>query len=260
MIDALAYATKASARHGNSAEGTSVSDSQPEERDRRHTLTSHLFGFENGKMRLNVIDTPGHADFVADAISSMHVVECGLLCINAAAGPTFHGRRLFDIAGTAGIGRAIVLTHPDSENVNFEAVLARLREEISSTIVPVTYPNGDAAAFSAVHDVLTGDGPQAAKYREMIEERVAEADDAVLEAYLESGEMSPQDLQKYMPEAIAKHTITPLFTVSPPKEIGLKKLIAFVETYFPSPVGFGGRGASSAESDAVDQIVKPTGR
>ncbi len=259
FVDALAYMTKASSRHGTTADGTSVSDTEPEEQERKHTLTSHLFGFDHNKHRLNVIDTPGHADFIADAISAMGVVETGVLCVSAAQGPTVHARRLFDEAGKAGIGRAILLTHPDSENVDFEEVLSRLNDEVSDTIVPVTYPDADAADFSAIHDVLSGDGPRAAEFKERLEERVAESDDDILEAYLESGELSAEEFVKYLPQAVTKQTVTPLFVVCPTKEIGIAKFLAFVEQYLASPVAFGGRGAMGKDSDSVDTIVEPDG-
>jgi elongation factor G len=101
LVDALAHHTRVSTRRGDSADGTSISNSEPEEKDRRQTLTSHVFGFPLGKAALNLIDTPGHADFSADAISAMHVVEAGILCVNAASGFTFHGRRLWRVARDA---------------------------------------------------------------------------------------------------------------------------------------------------------------
>ena len=113
LVDALALHTKVTNRHGDSADGTSASNTEPEEKARKQTLTSHIFQLPLGGVRLNLIDTPGHADFIADAISAFQVVETGLLCVSAASGVTFHARRLWEAAGKAGLGRAIVVTHPD---------------------------------------------------------------------------------------------------------------------------------------------------
>lgn len=257
IVDALAYVTKATSRHGNSADGTSVSDTNPEEKERRHTLSSHLFGFDHEGVHLNVIDTPGHPDFIADAISSMQVVECGLLAISGTQGPTVHAHRLFDAAGKAGIGRAIVLTHPDAETFDFQAALDQITTVLGETVVPVTYPDGDGAAFTAIRDVMHRDGPRANEFREQLQDRVAMSDDKILEEYLESGSLTEEVLLEYLPQAIAKHTITPLFTVCPTKDIGLNKLFQFVKQYFPSPQNFGGRGASSPNADGVDQVLEP---
>ncbi len=258
LVDALAFVTKASTRHGNSLDGTSVSDTQPEEKERKQTLTSHLFGFDWDGATLNVVDTPGHADFLGDALASLDVVEAALLCVSATGRLTFHGRRLFSAAATAGIGRAVVVTHPDGDNAHFEDVLQTLHEVFGDTVVPVTYPDADGAGFSAVHDVLGGEGPKAAAYRAILEERVAEADDEILARYLETGHLSAEDFETYLPRAIAKEKVTPLFTVCPPREIGLKKLCNFVQHYFPSPQAFGARPAAGVGSPAFDQLVEPT--
>jgi elongation factor G len=257
IIDALAFATKVSTRHGDSSEGTSISNTEPEERERRQTLTSHLFEFPIGDVRLNIIDTPGHADFIADAVSAFQVVETGILCINASSGVTFHARTLWKAAGEANLGRAIVVTHPDGENAEFEMTLAQLQEIFGNVVVPMTYPDGDGAGFSAIHDVLSGDGPMAATYRDQLEERVAEADDALLESYLETGEISAEDLERNFPRAIVKGTLVPLFTVCPPKEKGLNKLLHLIKKDLPSPVSFGPRGAARPDSDSFGELVQP---
>ncbi len=120
LIDALALTTKVSNRHGDSADGTSISDTEPEEKDKKQTLMSHLFAFPVEGVTVNLIDTPGHADFMADAISSLHVVETGILCVSANGGVSFHARALWKAAGEANLGRAVVVTHPDGENADFE--------------------------------------------------------------------------------------------------------------------------------------------
>ena len=244
LVDALAFASKVSSRHGDSSEGTSVSDTEPEEKERKQTLTSHLFDFPIEGARLNLIDTPGHADFLGDAISAFQVVETGILCVSANGGVTFHARTLWKAAGAANLGRAIVVTHPEGENADFEATLADLQDVFGNVVVPMTYPDASAAKFTCIHDVLSGDGPDAVKYREQLEERVAEADDALLESYLETGKISEEDLQKNFPRAIVKGTVVPLFVVCPPKEKGLHKLLHLMKDDLPSPISFGARGAA----------------
>jgi elongation factor G len=257
IIDALAFTAKTSSRHGDSADGTSISDSEPEEKDKKHTLTSHLFEFPIGDVRLNIIDTPGHADFVADAISSLSVVETGILCISATGGVSFHARSLWKSAESACLGRAIVVTHPDGENANFDDTLSDLQEVFGNVVVPMTYPDGDGDSFQGIHDVLAGDGPNAAMYREQLEERVAESDDDLLESYLESGEISEADLEKNFPIAIVKGTLVPLFTVCAPKEKGLNKLLNLIKKDLPSPASFGPRGAAKPGSDSYGELVQP---
>src|SRR5687768_4225722 len=92
VVDALAFHGKLTTRQGNSADGSSLSNSEPEEKERKQTLSAHLFHVPTGKTRIDLIDTPGHPDFVADTISALHVVETVCLCVSAAGGITFHAR------------------------------------------------------------------------------------------------------------------------------------------------------------------------
>lgn len=257
LVDALALATKVSSRRGDVGEGTSVSDNEPEEKERKQTLTSHVLGMPLGKCRLNVIDTPGHADFMADAVSSMQVVETGVLCVSAAGGLTFHGRRLWSEAGKANIGRAIVMTHLDAENTDFDETLAELNEVLGDVVVPVSYPDASGPDFSAVHSVLAGEGPRADEFRERLEERVAESDDAILEAYLESGEISKEDLEKHFRSAVVLGKLVPLFVVTPTNDLGLDTFMTLVERELPSPVHYGPRNAAVPDSDSYEKLVEP---
>lgn len=256
LVDALAYMDKVSSRHGNTADGTSIGDTEPEEKERKQTLTSHLFSFPLGDGILNVLDTPGHPDFLADAFSSLSVVETGMLVINAASGVSFHARRLWQEAAKSGIGRGVIVTHPDSENVDFKQLYEEIVEVLGDMVVPVTYPDGDSAAFSKINDVISGDGPDAAEYLERMEDRIAYVDDALMEHYLETGDMTKEELLKFMPKAISTGRLAPLFVVCPPREIGIRKINAFLESYFPTPVTFGGRAAGTPGSDSHDQIIE----
>ena len=258
LVDALSLATKVANRRGDTADGTSISDTEPEEKDRKQTLTSHVLSFPVGKTTLNVIDTPGHADFLADALSGMQVVETGALCVSASSGLTFHGRRLWSAAGDAHLGRIILLTHLDAENTDFDATLSELNEVLGDVVVPVTYPDASGPSFSAVHDVLKGEGPRADEFREKLEERVAESDDAVLEAYLEAGEISKEDLEKHFVSAVVKGKLVPLLVVTPTTDLGLPALIETIERCLPSPADYGPRNSAAPDSDSYEHLVEAT--
>ena len=238
FIDALAFNTRVVKRHGHSHDGTSVSDTEPEERARHQTLVGHVFSFESDEdsLTLNVIDTPGHADFLADAYSSMHVADVAMLFVNADDDAlTYHARRLWREAGASGAGRAIVVTHPDGEHADFERLESLLVDSFSDRVVPLTYPDACGGNFTAVRDVLENEGPRARAYRERLQERVAEADDDLLEKYLEVGELTQDELVRHLPAAIAAGKVFPILTICPTKELGLNKFRSWIRTYFPSP-------------------------
>ena len=257
LIDALAHVTGITKRQGDSSDGTSVSNTEPEERDRKHTLTSHVFHFPLGKATLNAIDTPGYPDFEAEAISIMPVIETACLCVSAMHGLTFHGRQLWKSLREHDVCRAILLTHVDNENADFDQSIAELQEVLGDRVVPVTYPDQSGPGVRAVHDVLAGDGPKADAYREMLEERVAEADDALMERYLETNTMGREEIDKFFPLAMAKRKFVPVFTVVPNGEIGFRKLCKYIEADFPSPTRFGPRVASTPGTEDLEHVVDP---
>ncbi|MCK5944014.1 MAG: GTP-binding protein, partial [Planctomycetes bacterium] len=257
LVDALAHHLKLTKRLGDTWQGTSISDTEPEEKERHQTLQSHVFRMPAGNVDLNVFDTPGHPDFLAEAIAAIDVVETAVLTVNAANPLTFHARQLWDAASKAGVGRAIVVTHLDQDKTDFERTVAELREAFGHAVVPVTYPNDAGSNFTAVHDVTHDEGPLAAKYHEMIEEDEAEVDDTLMEHYLEEGHLSKQEFEQNLRRAIAAGKLVPVFAVCPNRGLGLERLVEFMQQHFPSPVCFGARGAAKPGTDVFGQLVEP---
>ncbi|HEX6811077.1 MAG TPA: elongation factor G [Planctomycetota bacterium] len=257
LLDAIAFHCKLTKRLGSTTDGSSISNTEPEEKERMQTLSAHLFRIPLGQIQLNLFDTPGHPDFVADTISAMDVVETAVLCISATSPLTFHARQLWKQASTCGVGRAIVVTHLDMENTDFDKVVSDLREAFGHAVVPVTYPNATGAQFKSVHAVTHNEGPTAAKYHDMIEEDEAEVDDTLMEHYLEQGHLAPDEFEQNLRRAIARGKLVPVFAVCPNRGLGLEQMLEFWQQHFPSPVCFGARGASKPGSDVPSEMIEP---
>lgn len=258
LVDAIAHHTKLTTRIGSTADGSSISNTDPEERERKQTLQAHLFRIPLGQVRLNLFDTPGHPDFIADAIAAIDVVETALLCINAANPLTFHARQLWQAASASGVGRAIVVTHLDHDKTSFDSVVAELRAAFGHAVVPITYPNGSGSKFTAVHMVTHDEGPDAAKYHDMIEEDEAEVDDTLMEHYLSTGHLDAAEFEQNLRRAIARGKLVPVFAVCPNRGLGVSQLLEVIAQHFPSPVCFGARGAKAPGSNTFGQMVEPT--
>lgn len=257
LVDAIAQHCKLTTRLGTTADGTSLGDTEPEERDRKHTLVAHLFRMPLGDVRLNLFDTPGHPDFVADTIAAIDVVETVVLCVSAQQPLTFHARQLWQAAGAAGVGRAIVVTHLDQERTSFESVLDELRKAFGHAVVPVTYPNGAGRAFTAVHMVTHDEGPKATQYHDMIEEDEAEVDDTLMEHYLSTGHLERSEFEQNLRRAVARGKLVPVFAICPQRGLGTAQFLEFVQQHLPSPACFGARSAQKPGSEGYGDLVAP---
>ena len=257
LVDAIAHHCKLTTRLGSVAEGSSISNFEPEEKERKQTLAAHLFRIPVGGVQLNLFDTPGHPDFAAEALVAMDVSETVCLCVNATTPLSFHAKQLWKKAGELGVGRAILVTHLDHDNTDFQKITNDLRAQFGHAVVPVTYPNATGAAFKSVHAVTHDEGPDAPKYHEMIEEDEAEVDDTIMEHYLEAGHLEKDEFEQNIRRAIARGKLVPMFAVCPNRGLGLAQLLEFVEQHFPSPVCFGARGAKKPGSDEMTEMVEP---
>ncbi|TAH34987.1 MAG: elongation factor G [Planctomycetota bacterium] len=231
LLEALAFHFGALKRQGSVAEGTTVCDFSPESIAKKHSLQAAVVHIEGPFGQLNLVDTPGYPDFLADAVTAMGAAGAVVLTLAARNDSVpFHARRLWKLAGDAGCARAVVVTKADQENLDLERIVRSIREALGKSVVPFTLPNQTGAGFSSVHVAGDQDGP----WHQMLVDAVVEADDALMERYLESGAVSDEELERHMPIAMEKGTLVPLFFVNPLKGIGVKELDEFMVKEFPT--------------------------
>ena len=259
LVDAMAFLSQVSPRHGKTSDGSSVSDTEPEERERQQSLTSHIFHMPWKGKTIQLMDTPGHPDFLADTLSSLRAVETIAFVVDAPTGVTFNTRRLWAEAERSGNGKMILLTKLDAENVDVAALLEDITQCFGDKVVPITLPEQTGPGFAKVSRSITGDGLEgdATERRAVLEERVAEADDELMEAYFENGSLSNDDLDKYLPVAIAKGTVVPLLSVGGPSLVGISELLDFIADYCPSPLHAPCRKAAGSEEGEYDIDIAP---
>ncbi len=255
LVDAIAFHAKVTTRLGSAGDGTSISNTDPEEKERKQTLASHLVHVDAGAIRIHVVDTPGHPDFIADAINALAAVEVAVLCLNAMSPVTHHARQLWQRAGDLGIARAIVVTHLDHDNADFEVLVEELRTLFGHAVAPVTYPEKPGHDFKAVRSVLTHQGPRANKYHEWIEEDEAEADDTLMAHYLDQGKLDKGEFEQFLARAMAVGKLVPVFAVAPLTGTGVDTFVSFVAEHFPSPVDCGPRAAGKPGSGSYTERV-----
>jgi len=161
----------------------------------------------------------------------MGAAGCAVFVVAAReTGVPFHALHLWNLAGEAGLARAVVVTKLDGDNLKLDTVISNIREVFGQRVVPFTMADGTGSAFTSVHVVDQGDGG----YRDALVDGIVEADDALMEKYLEQGDISDEELEQAIPQAMAKGTFSPLFCVDPVRDIGVDEFAEFLVRDFPS--------------------------
>lgn len=262
LAEALLFACGHTTRLGKVDEGNATTDYDPDEIKHKFSLTTSMAPCEHKGIKINLLDTPGYADYIGEPIAALRVVETALLVVNAQAGVEVGHEKLWEVAGSEGIARAFVINRLDAENTAFDQVLSQLRTTFGTAVAPLQLPIGSQHSFSGVVDLVSmkaitfkdgdaseGDIPDdlaaaAESARETLAESVAEADDDLLEKYLESGEMSREDLEKALGKAIVSGSCVPVFCASATHMVGSQPLLDAIVAYFPDPAA---RGAATGE-------------
>ncbi|MEW6073925.1 MAG: elongation factor G [Planctomycetota bacterium] len=234
LVDALAYALGASDRKGSVGDRTSICDTEPEEQERQSTLQLAAVHAEKDGIRWNLIDTPGYPEFVADSTSAMLATEMTVGVVSCASGATYNLRQKMEAARSLGRARAIVVTHVDGDNADFDALVEGLRARIGAACVPVLVPDQSGPGFAAVGPP-PDDSPM--EWKKLLHDRVMDAcaDEDVVMEYLETEELSAEVLQKHGPAAIAAGALIPVLVCNPETGIGIDEVLRYLAAYAPSP-------------------------
>src|SRR4051812_29249901 len=201
LVSTMLFVAGAVNRFGKVDDGTTVTDFDEEEIARKHTLSSSLAHVEWQQTKINIIDTPGFANFLADARSALRVAEAAAVVVDAVAGAEVQTEKIWEESAALNLPRIVVLNRLERERASLDRALDSLRRDCAREIVPIQLPIGEERTFSGVVDLVRlkaltfepetgrmteGDIPpamadQSAKAREQLLEMVAEADETLME-------------------------------------------------------------------------------
>jgi len=234
LVDALAFLIGASARKGSVADKTSICDYEPEEQEKQHTLQmASVWGnWEN--QNWTFMDTPGYPEFRGEVQSSMFGADLVVGVVSGTSGVTFNLRTKMAAAKELGRGRAIVITHIDLENADFDEIVADLRDKIGEVCVPVRLPNASGAGFTEVRRTILD---AESEWCQPLKDRVMDActDEDLLMEYLDSQEVSEAQLEEMLPHAISTGTIVPVLVCNPQDDVAVDSVLEFFNRFGPSP-------------------------
>jgi elongation factor G len=262
LADALLFKAGAVDRRGSPDEGTSVSDSDDEEKKRHFSIDCHLLHLEHGGKQIHLIDTPGYPDFVGAALEALMAVENALVVISAPNGVEVNTRRMFAEAGRRGLARMLVVNKMDAENIHFDDLLRTITESFGKSCVLFNVPAGQGAQFSGVVSVLNPPAQPPAgaltdlgQARSKLVDAIVEADEGLMEKYLMEGAVGGDELLAALPKALAAGTVIPIFCTSAKKDLGVAELLDALGQVALSPAQGRKRKATKGSGDKAEEII-----
>lgn len=255
LVEAMLYNTGVITRLGRVEDGTTTADYHPEEIDRKITIHLSLVPCEWQDCKLNILDTPGYADFIGEVYSTLRVIDTALFVVSAVDGVEVQTEVIWDCAAKAGLPRLVFVNKMDRENANFFNVLAELKDKLKANFVPVQLPLGQANDFTGIVDLITQKAytyldngknrkevpvPDSLKetlanYREKLVEAAVEADDELMLKYLEGEELSTVEIISSLKKGIARSLMIPVLCGAATKNIAVTNLMDILTSYCPAP-------------------------
>jgi elongation factor G len=251
LAEAMLFAAKAVNRLGRVDDGTTASDFDPDEIRRNISVNLSILPCEWDNAKLNILDTPGYADFVGEVKCGVRAADAALIVVCAASGVQVGTEYAWSYADERNLPRLLFINRMDRENADFFQTLSQMHGMFGQKCVAFQLPIGAQASFQGVVDLLSmkayvgekgevRDVPeelveQAASLREKLVEAAAETDDALVTKYLEGEELSEEELRRGLRAGIAGGSIVPVLTGSATKNVAVPLLMDAISRYLPSP-------------------------
>ena len=251
FCDALLFAGGGIERLGSVDEGTSVFDFTAESREKKHSFESSIANLDWNDHKVNIIDTPGLADFHGETIGAVSASDLAILLIDGKDGVEVGSYKTWNFAKDANIPVFVYVSRVDRENAAFDRVLEQAREMFNKHIIPVVFPVMDGDTFTGVVNAITGKAenaegveipvPEAAKeqmesYRMQLIEEAAEADEELMETFFANETLTEDELKKGIKLAVKNRGLFPLYCGTSIPPVGQKFVLDAVVEYSPSPL------------------------
>lgn len=231
LVDRILVKTGAVNANPSVDDGTSICDFDEEEKHHKQSIESTITHFDYAGKRFNLIDTPGYPDLIGQVVGAVRAADTALIAIDAHAGIKVNTRHVFEEATKAGIGKIIVLTKLNSDNIDFPGLLESIKEVFGIGCVPLNVPLGSGADFRGVASTLRvpndtrGALIDPAEISESLLESIIEVDEEVTERYFEGQMPTDEEISRLMVTAIKEGTLTPIVCVSGKHDIGVTELL-----------------------------------
>ena len=256
LVDALAFVSGASRRHGSIKDGTTLTDYSPDEIERKHSISLGLGYAEWLDTKINLIDTPGYLDYFGEVVTGLHAADAAVVVLSGTGGVEVGTEKVWEVCDQLHLPRMLFVSLMDKEHADFERVFADVKAHLTPKVVPVEIPIGEGHDFHGIINLFSGhchaykrgtkngeydvvpipDEYQARfrEYSEHLTEAVASTDDTLIERYLAGEEIPRAEFIAGVKKAILAGQIVPLFCGSGELTYGVRTLLKKTVELLPS--------------------------
>ena len=253
LAEAMLYAAKVTERLGSVDAGTTASDADPEEVARQISISLALLPFEWGEHKINLVDTPGYADFAGEVVCGLRVADGVVVVVDAAGGIGVQTERYSTAAAERGLPRLIAITKLDKEHTDFARALGEVQKELGCNPVAVSIPLGEQTGVRGVVDLVKGVAYRAEEgketqipipeemagvveeYRRKLIEAAAESDDKLMEKYFEEDTLTPEEIARGLRAATLAGRVAPTAAAAGTRMVGVHALLDCIVGNLPAP-------------------------
>ena len=253
LVEAILFDSKVTNRLGNIEDGNTTTDYEPEEIERKISISSAIAFCEWKGYRFNIIDTPGYINFIEDTGGCLSVADGAVVIVSALSGVKAETEKIWKYACKYELPRIIFINKLDKENADFERAAGEIEKAYESSAIPLNIPMGSGAAFEGVIDLINMKAVKfkngtpteenipeefkvfAEEYKKKLVEKIAESDDVLLEKYLEGGELTKEEIIEGIRESSITRKFIPIVCGSAVKNMGVHQLLDAISLCLPSP-------------------------
>ena len=270
LVESMLFTSGAIQRLGSVADGTTTSDHDPLEIERHMGINLSLLPAQWQGMKLNIIDTPGYADFVGEARSGLRVTEGAIIAVCAASGVEVGTEQMWSEAERGNVPRLVFVNKMDRDNADFFSTLKGIQAKLSPRCLPVQLPIGSQKDFQGIIDLVTmkayiGKDSQEAEIpstlreqaeasREKLVEAAVEADDELINKYLEGESINNEEVFSAIRKSTVSGKLVPVFVGSALKCVGVRQILDGICSYLPSPEEKGAILANNVSTGDQEEI------
>lgn len=277
FVEACLFTSKATSRMGRVDEGNSIIDYDPIEADRHQSISSKIVPVEWKGNKINMVDTPGYADFIGDCVGALNVVDVAVIFVDAVSGVEIPTVRLHNYVRDFGKPRVYFINKVDADRADVEEALAQISDKLDRGATLFQLPVGSGSGFKGVVDLLNmraymyedGHSKEGAvpedvkdeveKRRHSLVEAIAESDEALFERYLDAGELSDEEMKRGVTKGIASGQLNPVFVGAAYNAIGIEAFLNALADNFPSPQDIPKTKAKRVDGQEVEIGADPNG-